>query len=112
MSERVAEVLVKHQRQNASSCLCGWAELGHSHPEHQAEQLTAAGFGDVREAAAAGLRSVYDIWGAGGRATVRMSEIHEADRTILEGEWDQHIKWNLADIAKERARAAALSGGG
>lgn len=41
----MAEVLVDHQRQNSSSCLCGWAKLGHSHSEHQAEALSAAGFG-------------------------------------------------------------------
>jgi hypothetical protein len=52
----MAEVLAAHQRQNSSSCLCGWAELGRSHPAHQAAALTAAGFGDVREAKAQALR--------------------------------------------------------
>ncbi len=47
MSKTMAEVLVDHQRQNSSSCLCGWAKLGHSHPEHQAAALSAAGFGLV-----------------------------------------------------------------
>ena len=108
----IAEVLVAHQRQNSSSCLCGWAVLGWSHAVHQEDMLTAAGFGPVKEAAAAGLRSVQDIWGAGGRVTVRMSEIRDADQTILSGEWDNHIKWNMADIAKERARAAAVRGEG
>lgn len=46
----MAEVLTEHQRRNASSCLCGWAKLGHSHPEHQAAALTAAGFGLVADA--------------------------------------------------------------
>jgi hypothetical protein len=46
----MAEVLTEHQRQNASSCLCGWAKLGHSHPEHQEAMLAAAGFGLVKEA--------------------------------------------------------------
>jgi hypothetical protein len=48
----MAEVLTEHQRQNSSSCLCGWSKLGHSHPEHQASMLTAAGFGLVKEAQA------------------------------------------------------------
>jgi hypothetical protein len=38
-----AEVLVVHQRRNASSCLCGWAELGRSHANHQADALREAG---------------------------------------------------------------------
>jgi hypothetical protein len=48
----MAEVLTAHQRQNSSSCLCGWSELGKSHPEHQAGVLSAAGFGPVKEARA------------------------------------------------------------
>ena len=30
----LVEILVYHYRKNDSSCGCGWAELGHSHPEH------------------------------------------------------------------------------
>jgi len=62
----------------------------------------------VRDAAAAGVRSIFDIWGAGGRRTVRMEELQNADAKILRGEWDNHIGWNIGDIAKERARAAAI----
>lgn len=36
------QVLVDHQRQS-SGCLCGWAELGKSHPRHQVAALTDAG---------------------------------------------------------------------
>jgi hypothetical protein len=36
-------ILVKHQRRNISSCLCGWAELGKSHPRHQVAMLCEAG---------------------------------------------------------------------
>lgn len=36
-------VLVAHQRRDATSCLCGWANLGHSHAEHVAEVLDQAG---------------------------------------------------------------------
>lgn len=32
----LVEVLVYHYRNNDSSCGCGWAELGRSHPEHVA----------------------------------------------------------------------------
>jgi hypothetical protein len=60
----------------------------------------------LRTAAAAGLRSVYDIWGAGGRATIRMGELAAADKTILSGEWDNHIEWNITDIKREQERAA------
>lgn len=46
-AKTMTDTLVDHQRQNASSCLCGWAELGKSHPEHQAAALAAAGFGEI-----------------------------------------------------------------
>ena len=36
-------VLIEHQRQSNSACLCGWSELGRSHPGHQAAMLKAAG---------------------------------------------------------------------
>jgi len=61
-SNGMTDVLVAHQRQNSSGCLCSWAELGKSHPEHQTAMLTAAGFGPVKEAAAqmASVRRVAD----------------------------------------------------
>lgn len=59
-----------------------------------------------RDAAAAGLRAVCDVWGAGGRATVRLSELSEIAKDIPTGDWDRHIEWNLKDIDRERARAA------
>jgi hypothetical protein len=34
--EVLVEVLVYHQRKDASRCACGWAELGRSHAEHVA----------------------------------------------------------------------------
>jgi hypothetical protein len=68
--------------------------------------LTAAGFGDVREAAAAGLNSAGDVWGAGGRVTIRLSELWKIAGEIIEGEWDQHIHWNLTDIRARKAREA------
>lgn len=41
----LVDVLVYHYRRNYSSCGCGWAELGKSHPEHVAivyeESITA-----------------------------------------------------------------------
>lgn len=45
-------VLVAHQRRDISRCLCGWAELGKSHPGHQVEMLREAGLlADEPEAA-------------------------------------------------------------
>lgn len=41
--ERAAEVLVAHQRKDIGSCLCGWGELGRSHPRHQVQALATAG---------------------------------------------------------------------
>lgn len=38
-----AAVLVAHQRYDASSCLCGWSELGQSWAEHVASVLDDAG---------------------------------------------------------------------
>jgi hypothetical protein len=37
------DVLIAHQRRDAGSCLCGWAELGRSHAAHQADALREAG---------------------------------------------------------------------
>lgn len=42
--EVMTMVLVAHQRIDNRSCLCGWAELGKSHPAHQAAMLAAEGF--------------------------------------------------------------------
>lgn len=44
--DRVTEVLVAHQRQDAGSCLCGWGKLGASHVAHQARFVIAALKGD------------------------------------------------------------------
>jgi hypothetical protein len=33
----LVDVLVYHYRRDDSSCGCGWAELGRSHPEHVAD---------------------------------------------------------------------------
>lgn len=77
--------------------------------------LTAAGFGLVadtkRDAAAAALLSVHDIWGSSGRSIVRMGELRDSATKILAGEWDRHIEWNHVDIARERIRAAARGEG-
>jgi hypothetical protein len=41
---RTAEaILVAHQRRDFGSCLCGWSELGKSHPAHQVRMLVEAG---------------------------------------------------------------------
>jgi hypothetical protein len=36
------EVLVHHQRADVSGCICGWAVLGASHPEHVADVYEVA----------------------------------------------------------------------
>jgi hypothetical protein len=33
----LVEVLIYHYRTKSSGCGCGWAVLGHSHPEHVAD---------------------------------------------------------------------------
>lgn len=38
----VLVTLVAHQRQSSGACLCGWSELGASHPEHVADAIVAA----------------------------------------------------------------------
>lgn len=40
---RAEAILIAHQRRDAGSCLCGWAELGKSHAGHQAAALREAG---------------------------------------------------------------------
>lgn len=44
LDEAAELILVAHQRHNAASCLCGWAELGRSHARHQVAKLAEAGF--------------------------------------------------------------------
>jgi hypothetical protein len=36
-------ILTAHQRRDVGSCLCGWSELGKSHPGHQVAMLREAG---------------------------------------------------------------------
>lgn len=43
VDETAEAVLVAHQRYDAGSCLCGWSELGKSHPRHQVAMLRDAG---------------------------------------------------------------------
>lgn len=40
--EAAQAVLTAHQRRDIESCLCGWSELGKSHPGHQAAMLREA----------------------------------------------------------------------
>ncbi len=39
--EAAEAILVEHQR-HGGGCLCGWAELGRSHPGHQVTMLRKA----------------------------------------------------------------------
>ena len=43
VAETAQAILVAHQRRDIGSCLCGWADLGRSHPGHQVQMLAAAG---------------------------------------------------------------------
>ncbi len=40
--ETAEEILIAHQRFDVGSCLCGWSELGRSHPGHQVAMLREA----------------------------------------------------------------------
>lgn len=40
--EQAEAILIAHQR-HKGGCLCGWAELGMSHPAHQVAMLREAG---------------------------------------------------------------------
>ena len=51
-AQAVEAILIAHQRQDTSSCLCGWSELGKSHPGHQAAMLHTEGFGLIEPVAA------------------------------------------------------------
>jgi hypothetical protein len=42
--DKAAEtILIYHQRLDIKGCLCGWADLGKSHPGHQVAKLREAG---------------------------------------------------------------------
>jgi hypothetical protein len=41
--DEAERILIAHQRRDIRGCLCGWGELGRSHPAHQVEVLAAAG---------------------------------------------------------------------
>lgn len=40
--ETAQAILAAHQRRDFGSCLCGWSELGKSHPGHQVAMLREA----------------------------------------------------------------------
>lgn len=45
--DQIAEaILIAHQRHSIRGCLCGWSELGRSHPGHQVAMLREAGLLD------------------------------------------------------------------
>jgi hypothetical protein len=62
-AEVATAVLVDHQRRDIGSCLCGWAELGRSHPRHQVQMLAAAGVlvADVADAAPEVSSIIFDF---------------------------------------------------
>lgn len=42
VDEAAREVLTAHQRRDIRGCICGWSELGKSHPGHQVAMLRKA----------------------------------------------------------------------
>jgi hypothetical protein len=40
--ETAEAILIAHQRRDVRGCLCGWSELGKSHPRHQVAMLREA----------------------------------------------------------------------
>lgn len=48
------DVLIAHQRRDNRSCICGWAELGKSHPAHQVKMLAEAGLLETASVAYSG----------------------------------------------------------
>jgi hypothetical protein len=42
VDETAEAILVAHQRRDYRGCLCGWSELGKSHPRHQVAMLREA----------------------------------------------------------------------
>jgi hypothetical protein len=42
IDETATAILTAHQRRDHGSCLCGWSELGKSHPGHQVAMLREA----------------------------------------------------------------------
>lgn len=47
--EILVEVLIYHWPTSTSGCICGWAELGHSYPEHVANVYELAMAYDLRK---------------------------------------------------------------
>ena len=45
IDQKAEAILVAHQR-HRGGCLCGWSELGKSHPGHQVAMLREAGLLD------------------------------------------------------------------
>ena len=41
--EAAVAILLAHLRRDITGCLCGWSELGKSHPRHQVAMLREAG---------------------------------------------------------------------
>lgn len=41
-AEPAEAILIAHQRRDIGACVCGWDELGRSHPGHQVAMLRQA----------------------------------------------------------------------
>jgi hypothetical protein len=63
LPERIADVLIAHQRADAGSCLCGWDKLGASHADHIAQALIDQGaVGDAALIVERVRKAFTDMW--------------------------------------------------
>lgn len=122
-TKTMAEVLAKHLLvvvDDRCSCdemfydsrLTG-RQIEHEHSLHVEERLSAAGFGLVAAAAAAGVYALENVWGSGGRVTIKATEATQAASEMLAGEWDSLIKCEMAFHPRRLpARAKTVRGEG
>jgi hypothetical protein len=88
--ERVAQVLIQHQRVDAGHCLCGFAKLGMSHADHVADYLAGS---DVVIDAALVVERVRKVF-------TDMSSSHDWEDQVSMGfaaTFDQEVDMVLAD---------------
>lgn len=108
MSKSMAEVIREELRKGS------YQMPGDKLPyETQATNITralnAAGFGNVREAAAAGVYALENAAGANGRVTIKSLEAINAASDMLKGKWDSLIKCEM-DFHPRRLPARAERG--
>lgn len=63
----------------------------------------------LRAGAAAGLETIYGIYGSGGRRTIRLGELERMAGEYADGEVDELLKYHHEDRITRRRRALANS---